>query len=114
MSKKQQELQTANSGQTVMLPGVQELSYAEKKLNKKTGAVVETAKAFNGAVAQNKSTKTGGQITTVIKPTTFTDKKERDKSIVDHAKNGVNQKLNALAHDVSQPTISTVVKKNKK
>jgi len=98
----------------LMLPCVEELFYVEKKTNKKTQTLVEIVKVPKGIVAQQKTTRTGGQIVQIMKATEFPNKDKRNKSIRDFDKNGVNQELNALAHDVSQSTVSNVLKKDKK
>lgn len=115
MKKKNQGLLVKNNATTPMLPGVQNLPYAEKRLNKKTGAVIETAKATNGYVGQRKTLKTGGVMTKILKAPEYSNKTERNESIRDFAKNGANQIENALAHDVSQTTVSNVLNnKNRK
>lgn len=113
MKKTKRELQVIGNTAAPMIPGIQGLSYAEKKKNLLTGALVETIKALNGDVAQHKITKTGGEIVNIIKAPKYSGKDERDASIRDFARNKIPQTLNAIAHDVSQSTVSKVVTMNK-
>ena len=96
-----------------MLHEIQEYPFVSKKPNRKTGALIETVSDLNGKIAQCISTKTGGRIIKLIDTPIFNSKKERDESICDFYKNGINQELIACAHGTSQSNVSNILKKSK-
>lgn len=108
---KKNELTKTDNIIGILIPNPQKNTYVELKKNQKTDATTQTVKQSTGEVVKYTETKEGTKIGTVIRTPNFSNKAERNASIRDLDKNGVKQIDNAIAHNVSQATVSKEVNK---
>ena len=81
------------------------------KINKKSGARIARAVLDNGTTLIKTVTATGAVIEEVVKLPAINSIAERNKVIIDLAKNHIKQEQIAAMLDISQSTVSNVLKK---
>ena len=112
MNKTNNKLTTTNNT-SPLLPGIQNLLSASKRVDGKTGAVKEMAKPAANVAVQMTTTKEGGKILTVVQAPSPSDKNERDRIIQGLNKEKVPRALISAATGVSESTVHNALKKRK-
>lgn len=88
-----------------------DIPFANRNINKKTGAQTDAVRLNNGIFMSRVTTKTGAQWDSIHRPPVIRSKADLDNAIVDYYKNGLTQDQTANELGCSQSYVSNTLRR---